>query len=86
MNTIDLVYTHLIYTTQRMEPIIGNLFHQQFGTLGIVVVKLLFLVLLGLIIRDQYSHKFYRNSFYIFVVAYGLMTSYHTCWFFGFLG
>jgi len=84
MCTIDVVYTEVTLGAAEISPYISRIFYQQFGILGIASTEAVFLAILGFAISAQCIHTFHRNVFYFYVVAYGLLTIYHTYWFLGF--
>ena len=83
MNCIDVIYTGITFGDPTTTLFPSHMV-QQFGLLGIIAIKLLFLLMLGFIINAKWLHAPYQNVFYLFVAAYGWLTIYHTIWFFGF--
>lgn len=86
MNIIDVVYTRAILfvdATVEANPVMDHMY-QNFGVWGIIAVKILFLTLLGFLIKYLPTlHPMYRMLLYVAVGIYGALAIYHAYWLFG---
>lgn len=84
MNILDLVYTNVMLfldNTNEANPLMAYIFY-QYGIEGMVLVKGVFLVSLGVGLRYLPNLKpAYTRMFFICVAAYGMLSIYHGYWF-----
>ena len=89
MNILDLLYTSVMLTldkTTEANPFMEYVYYQS-GIEGMVLVKGVFLITLGMLLRYlPVLHPIYSWMFYFVVGAYAILSLYHGFWFFGSFG